>query len=368
MAEKALATIQDWWNNKLVPGVLAAADGLAKTLGEALSVVFNMSLDYVDLNADAIGKMVGRWAVQFVLFIPKTIATVVIGLQQGLVEVFEAILSGGADKIDWERLEGIYGRMLSGFFQGVIEEVNKQLGPLVDAVAALLERIFNAFSQDKKGGGRGAGLQSLAQDTGGALDGMKEAAGRVVKFLDGGWKTTLDNTFIFLRDSLRPQITNMNTIDLPGLGTAATTAASTWLTLFDAALRSTSQFISATLVPVIGYLGTNLSSDLIAAMAIAQSASASLAGYFGGLRGSIDDTTSAVWRMIAALNAIPGRSGVSVPIPGSGRTMQTVPVPNASRSMQIIVSNNTFGNRQDVDYLLAQLDRRLRLEGGILPI
>jgi hypothetical protein len=37
------------------------------------------------------------------------------------------------------------------------------------------------------------------------------------------------------------------------------------------------------------------------------------------------------------------------------------------RSVSIVVSGNSFGSRQDIDYMLGQLDRRLRLEGGLLP-
>jgi hypothetical protein len=110
---------------------------------------------------------------------------------------------------------------------------------------------------------------------------------------------------------------------------------------------------------------------------------------------AIDGTTAALVRLADQIRRMPRYTPPSVPsgggLPGSGRSL--VPAPamatggfamagstgglattrmgdrgRTAPNVVIVVKDNQFGNRQDIDYMLKQLDRKLRLEGGILPI
>jgi hypothetical protein len=115
----------------------------------------------------------------------------------------------------------------------------------------------------------------------------------------------------------------------------------------------------------------------------------------GGVVGFFNDLYNAVQKVIDKIKeylGLPTRSSAgSGGLPGSGRAL--VPAPAMARSgftmagsagglattrigdrgrtapnVVIVVKDNQFGNRTDIDYMLKQLDRKLRLEGGILPI
>jgi hypothetical protein len=76
-----------------------------------------------------------------------------------------------------------------------------------------------------------------------------------------------------------------------------------------------------------------------------------------GIQAGIGGVTSSLSQVRAAM--VSGASG--------GAAMATAPV-RSRGAVNITITGNQFSSQDDVDYLLDQLDRRLRLRGGLLPL
>jgi hypothetical protein len=76
-----------------------------------------------------------------------------------------------------------------------------------------------------------------------------------------------------------------------------------------------------------------------------------------GIQAGIGGVTSSLSQVRSAM--VSGASG--------GAAMAPAPV-RRSGAVNITITGNQFSSQDDVDYLLDQLDRRLRLRGGLLPL
>ena len=142
-------------------------------------------------------------------------------------------------------------------------------------------------------------------------------------------------------------------------------------------------FITWSLVPAIQSIADTINGALIGALGAVLGPIASMVGALTGITTEANNATDAVNALIAAIHSIPAMPGRAAGGPVRAGKPYTVGergpetfvpatsgmiIPNGGRTVNIYVTGNTFGNRQDVDYMLKQLDRKLRLQGGILPV
>lgn len=167
----------------------------------------------------------------------------------------------------------------------------------------------------------------------------------------------------FLSTYVIPIIIDLVEIAFASLKAAVEFAADLWNNLLKPALMGVWAFIQDNILPIFVALVDALNGPVTEAMN-------AIGGVIDGVIGWFQRLFDKIHEVIEAFKEFLGISdGGGVPsVPNSGRA-PTGRMAGAGRGPMIVVtvSGNTFGQRSDVDYLLKQLDRRLRLEGGILP-